>query len=220
YLRQGLNPNPGVCTAPNTPVACFPSSPTYPNNGLLTDSVNAFDPNLKIGYVESWSMGIQREFRKDNVFEVRYIGNRGHKLWRQVDLNEINIIENGIYSEFLLAQKNLVANLAAGRGAQFRYQGPGTGTFPLPITFAYFQNVSGAGAGNCNTIAACNPLYSSANFGSSTFTTPLNPLAAQPLLYGFQLASSAFDSRRTPAGQACFGLSGCTGTGLFPYNHI
>lgn len=209
YLRQG----------PFAPAA-FPTTPVYPNTGLLTDSVNAFDPNLKIGYVESWSLGIQREFKKDNVFEVRYVGNRGHQLWRQENLNEINIIENGVYSEFLLAQQNLLANLAAGRGAQFRYQGPGTGTSPLPITFGYFQGVTPANAANCNTIATCNTLYSSANFASSTFTTPLNPLAAQPLLYGFNLASSSFDSRRTPLGQACFGIAGCTGLGLFPYNHF
>ncbi len=209
YLRQGPFAAPA-----------FPATPTYPNNGLLTDGVNAFDPNLKIGYIESWSLGIQREFKKDNVFEVRYVANRGHKLWRQVNLNEINIIENGVYSEFQLAQQNLLANLAAGRGAQFRYQGPGTGTSPLPITFGYFQGVTPANAGNCTSIATCNTLYNSANFASTTFTTPLNPLAAQPLLYGFNLASSTFDNRRTPAGQACFGIAGCTGLGLFPYNHF
>jgi hypothetical protein len=209
YLRQG----------PFAPAA-FPATPTYPNTGLLTDGVNAFDPNLKIGYIESWSLGIQREFKKDNVFEVRYVANRGHKLWRQVNLNEINIIENGVYSEFQLAQQNLLANLAAGRGAQFRYQGPGTGTSPLPIAFGYFQGVTPANAGGCTSVATCNTLYNSANFASSTFTTPLNPLAAQPLLYGFNLASSTFDSRRTPVGQACFGITGCTGLGLFPYNHF
>jgi hypothetical protein len=109
YLRQG----------PFAPPA-FPATPVYPNTGLLTDAVNAFDPNLKIGYIESWSMGIQREFKKDNVFEVRYVANRGHALWRQVNLNEINIIENGVYSEFQHAQQNQLAKLAAGRAAQFR----------------------------------------------------------------------------------------------------
>jgi hypothetical protein len=220
YLRSGPFAPPPTCTSVGVPVGCIPTSPTYPNFGLLTDGVNGFDPNLKIGYVESWSFGIQREIKKDNVIELRYTGNRGHKLWRQVDLNEINIVENGIYNEWKLAQQNLLANIAAGRGVQFRYQGPGTGTVPLPITFGYFQGAALANAGNCATIATCNTLYSSANFASSTFTTPLNPLAAQPVLYGFQLASSAFDSRRTPVGEACFGLTGCTGLGLFPYNHI
>ena len=141
YLRQGPFSQPA-----------FPSSPVYPNNGLVTDAVNAFDPNLKIGYIESWSFGLQREFKKDNVIEVRYTGNRGHRLWRQVDLNELNIIENGVFNEWRLAQQNLQANIAANRcrtgnptanpGCQlnFAYFGPGTGTVPLPITLAYFTN--------------------------------------------------------------------------------
>jgi hypothetical protein len=222
YLRSGgigLTPPP-TCTAPGTPVGCVPDGPTYPNNGLITDSVNAFDPNLKIGYVESWSMGVQREIGKDNVLEVRYVGNRGHKLWRQIDLNEINVVENGVYNEWKLAQQNLLANIAAGRGVQFRYQGPGTGTVPLPITFAYFQGVSGAGAGGCGTIADCNALYASTNFAATLYTNTLNPLNPSPISYGSNLSSTTFDSRRTPVGQACFGLTGCTGLGLFPYNHL
>jgi len=143
-------------------------------------------------------------------------------LWRQLDLNEVNIVENGVFNELVLAQKNLVANMANGRGAQFRYQGPGTGTAPLPILFGYFQAVSPtlANASNCTTVATCNTLYSSGNWASATFTSPLNPLGAQPLLFANGLASTGFENRRTPLGQACFGLTGCTGLGLFPYNHL
>ena len=112
------------------PPATLPVTPTYPNTGAITDGVNAFLPDLKTGYVESWSMGIQREINKDNVFEVRYIGNRGHALWRQVDLNEVNVFENGALNEFKLAQANTVANLAAGRGFTMRYFGPGCGCNP------------------------------------------------------------------------------------------
>jgi hypothetical protein len=215
YLRTG---------APFTPAA-FPSTPTYPNNGLITDSVNAFDPNLKIGYVESWSFGIQREIKKDSVIEVRYTGNRGHKLWRQLELNEVNIIENGVANEFLLAQQNLAANIAANRcqtgvtstGCQvnFAYFGPGTGTSPLPISLAYFSGLAGSTAGgNPNTAAN----YASSNFRNATFFQPLNPLGAQPLLWANGFTSTAFENRRTPLGQACFGLTGCVGLGLFPYN--
>ena len=218
YLRQGPFAQPATCTSPGLPVGCVPTSPTYPNNGLITDSVNAFDPNLKIGYVESWSLGIQREIKRDNVIEIRYVGNRGHKLWRQEDLNELNIIENGVGAEWALAQQNLLANIAAGRGLQFRYQGPGTGTVPLPIAFGYFQNSALANASNCTSIATCNTLYNSTNFASTTFTNTMNPLNANPILYGFKLAGTAFESRRTPLGQACYGVASCTGTGLFPYN--
>ncbi len=203
-------------------VAPFPSTPTYPNSGLITDSINGFQPNLKIGYVESWSVGVQREIKRDNVFEIRYVGNRGHELWRQVDLNELNIIENGVYSEWKLAQQNLLANITCGNtagcvggGVNFRYRGPGTGTSPLPITLAYFTGLSAGQAGGDPTVAAN---YGNANFASTTYTNTMNPLNPSPLTFGSNLASTSFDSRRTPLGQACYGVASCTGLGLFPYN--
>jgi hypothetical protein len=204
YLRSG-----GLTPAP------FPSSPTYPNNGLITDSINAFDPNLKIGYVESWSIGVQREIKKDNVIELRYVGNRGHKLWRQVDLNEINIIENGVFSEWKLAQQNLLANIANGRGANFRYFGAGTGTSPLPIALAYFSGLGPGAAGGDPNVAGN---YGNANFALAAFVNTMNPLNPTPIVYGFNLASTSFENRRTPAGQPCFGVAGCVGLGLFPLN--
>jgi hypothetical protein len=243
YLRQNLTPAPATCTAVGVPIGCIPGTPTYPNTGLITDSVNAFDPNLKIGYIESFSLGIQREFKKDNVFEVRYVGNRGHKLWRQVDLNELNIIENGVYREWQLAQQNLMSNLAAGRGLNFRYFGPGTGTAPLPISLAYFTGI-GPSALDPNLASsyvapACTAPgvpagcagAGTALFANTSYTNTMNPLRLAPLTYGQLLGSTTFDNRRTPLGQACFGLTNCsrattdpanfaTGLGLFPYNQF
>jgi hypothetical protein len=214
YLRNGPFAPPPTCVA-GLPVGCVPDSPVYPNSGLITDSLNAFDPNIKIGYVESWSMGVQREIGKDNVLEIRYVGNRGHKLWRQVNLNELNIIENGVYNEWKLAQGNLLANIAAGRGTTFKYAGPGTGTVPLPITLAYFSGLANSTpAGDPNNTAN----YTAANFSSSTYYNTMNPLNANPLIFGQNLAGTAFENRRTPLGQACFGIASCTGLGLFPYN--
>ena len=54
----------------------FPSEPTYPLTGAITNSANIFDPNLKVPYVQSWSFGLQREIAKDTAIEVRYVGNR------------------------------------------------------------------------------------------------------------------------------------------------
>jgi hypothetical protein len=157
----------GLPAAPTT----LPVSPTYPNTGAITDAVNAFQPDLKTGYVESWSMGIQREIDKDNVFEVRYIGNRGHRLWRQVDLNETNVFENGWLNEFRLAQQNTVANLAAGRGFNMRYFGPGTGTSPLPILVGHI-------VGAADPSLPAN--YANALFANTTLLSPLNPLNPNP----------------------------------------
>jgi Carboxypeptidase regulatory-like domain len=219
YLRQGpFAPPP------------FPDSLVFPNTGLLTDSVNAWLPDLKTGYVESWTVGIQRELDSNNVIEVRYVGNRGHRLWRQYDLNGLlNVRNNGVLQEFSLAQANVIANNLAGRFGctvtvapggtcptasrvpTFAYFGAGTNTSPLPITFGYLQNSALSNATNA-------ALYTSSNWFATAFTGTLNPLNPSVLGFAGQLASTTFDSRRTPVGQACFGLTNCTGTGLFPYN--
>ena len=161
--------------------ANLPSSPTYPNTGTITDSANAFLPDLKTGYVESWSMGIQREIDKDNVFEVRYVGNRGHKLWRQTDLNELNVFENGFLNEFKLAQANTLNNLSAGRGFTMRYFGPGTNTVPLPTLFKFFQSTTVVPIGGGPAVASDvnNTLHYASSLWSNTtllgFLNPLNP---------------------------------------------
>lgn len=176
-LRSG-----GPLSGPFAPPP-FPDSITFPLvPNPLTDSANAFLPNLDVGYVESWTFGIQREITKDMVFEARYVGNRGHKLWRQYDLNETNVIENGFFDEFKLAQANLLANIKAGRGLNFRYFGPGTGTSPLPILFAHFTGLP-------TSQASDQTKYSSAFFARSSLVGTLNPLAPSPLGFGGQLAS-------------------------------
>ncbi len=95
-------------TLPSRP---FPSSPTYPILPATTTSLNDFDPKLKLGYVQSWNIGFQREIDKNTVIEFRYTGNHGTDLWRQYNLNEVNIVENGFLSDFKTAANNLaIAN--------------------------------------------------------------------------------------------------------------
>ena len=171
---------------PNVPV--FPITPTSNPPYSPSDSANAFLPNLKIGYVQSWSMGLQRELNKDTVLEVRYVANRGTDLWHQYNLNETNITENGFINEFRLAQANLIKN----GGANFRYLGPGTGTFPLPIIAAYFGGFTANQATNCGPTAlpglpACSTVYGSSNFASTTFTNNLNPNNANARAFAVSL---------------------------------
>jgi len=103
--NQGLNADASL--APNTFPADFgapgsvwfrdanlpsrsglPSTPVYPIPASFSSSVNEFDPKLKMGYVQSWNIGWQRELGRDTVVEVRYTGNHGVHLWRQYNLNE------------------------------------------------------------------------------------------------------------------------------------
>jgi hypothetical protein len=173
-LNAGIDFAPGFLFRNRAalPTRPFPSKPTYPIEGNIFDGAapSAFDPNLKTGYVQSWTLSIQRELTKDTVFEARYVGNRGIKLTRRYNINEVNTVENGFAREFLLAQQNLLANRAAGRGTNFRYFGPGTGTNPLPILLGFFTG-QGAAVRNPNNPAS----YGSSSFANATFASQLLP---------------------------------------------
>ncbi len=184
----------------NTTPAPFLATPAYPFTHLTQNGANSFGGNLKTGEVRSFSFGYQRELDKNTVIEVRYVGNRGVGLERQVDINQRNTIENGVAAEFILAQRNLEANVLANRCQtgvtvanckyNFAYFGPNTGTSPLPISLAYLAGTAGgntatltAGAfgsnGSVTSTGASNPaLYTSSVFRT---TTGLNRVSASVL---------------------------------------
>ncbi|HZS08453.1 MAG TPA: carboxypeptidase-like regulatory domain-containing protein [Blastocatellia bacterium] len=151
----------------------FNDTPVYPLTGAITNSANTFDPNLKVPYTQSWTFGIQRELGKDTAIEVRYVGNRFLRQWTTYNLNanENNIVENGLLNEFKLAQKNLQANIAAGKGNTFAYTGA-PGTSPLPITLAYFAGFPASQA-NDSTKYTTAAASGNSNFTSSTFVNTL-----------------------------------------------
>jgi hypothetical protein len=178
---------PGRLSAP-----AFPSSPSYPLASSVSSSVNAIDPNLKMPYVQSWSAGIQREISKSTVIELRYVGNHLSRQWTTENLNEVNIVENGFLSEFELAQQNLQANMAAGRGSTFKYAGPNTGTAPLPITLAYFSGLPASQAGDASK-------YTSTLFSSTTYTNTLASQNANPTTFVGNLSTNSAAQRANAA---------------------
>lgn len=171
-LRDGnLGPPPlcvGVITA-----ACMADAPVYPIPSTVTSSVNLFDPNLQVPYSDTWTTGMQRAIGRRSAIEVRYVGSRNRDQWTTYNYNETNILESGFLDEFKLAQANLYANIAAGRGQTFAYFGSGTGTSPLPIYLAHFSGVSRANSGD-------PARYTSGNFSSSNFVNPLSRFNPNP----------------------------------------
>lgn len=116
------------------PSAPLPGNTTFPITAGFGTDFNEWTPNLRMGYVQSWSFGVQRELTKDMAIEVRYVGNHGTKLWRQYQLNEVNIFENGFLNEFKIAQENLrLARLANPASNNFGSQANVAGTRPIPI---------------------------------------------------------------------------------------
>jgi hypothetical protein len=161
-LRQGsrLGPPP------------FQSTRQYPMTGEVTGSVNAFDSNLQVPYSQTWTAGWQRRLTRDLVGEIRYVGTRYLQDWIVYDYNELNIVENGFLDEFRLAQGNLQANIAAGRGSTFAYTGI-PGTQPLPIFLAYFTGLGKSQAGNTAS-------YTGTLWTNNTFVNPLARFDPQP----------------------------------------
>ncbi len=94
----------------NLPVVPAPAGPQYPIAPTVSNTLYTYDPNLKIPYVQSWNVGIQRQLSRNTAIEVRYTGNHGLKEWRTINLNEVNTFENGFQTQFYQAQENLFLN--------------------------------------------------------------------------------------------------------------
>ena len=125
----------GLSLSSNIPaLAASPASVTFPlSQSAFTFSrgFSTIDPDIQTPFILNWSIGLQREIWRDAAFEVRYVGNRGYRLWRAYDLNEVNIFENGFVQEFKNAQRNLAINQANGR-AGFANNGlPGQSALPI-----------------------------------------------------------------------------------------
>ena len=161
---------------------CNPGAPSYPIpiRPNRADDVSIFHPDIEISHARSYSIGLQRALSRDMAIDVRYVGTRGVKQWTEENYNEVNLIENGFYDEFLQAMGNLQANQAAGRGNTFAYFGAGSGTSPLPTYLAYFN-----GRNDVNNSAA----YTGGNWTNTTFVGRLartnpNPASAADDLDG------------------------------------
>ena len=92
--------SPGVPVVPRTYVQ---------NNGAafgFFGTVFAINPNIQTPKVQEYNFGIQREFGA-NALEIRYVGGSGSNLWRSIDYNQIDIVNNGFLADFNRASANL-----------------------------------------------------------------------------------------------------------------
>jgi hypothetical protein len=174
-LQLGALNIPTLAQNPPSFTSSFPVDPTANN------AVFATDPHLRMPYVQSWSIGVQRSLTRDMALEVRYVGNHGVGLWGQTNLNEVNIFENGFLSEFQNAlnnlnvcQANAAACIAAQAGAGVSGSAQTSATFAnwglpgqaaLPIFTAAFTGSKLAGARSAT--------QGDPNFSSGSFVTPI-----------------------------------------------
>ncbi len=76
-------------------------------------AVFAIDPNLRAPYVQQWHFGLQRDIGWDTVVEARYVGNKGTKLVRAFDYNQVVVRENGFLDDVIRARNNGLLSLDA-----------------------------------------------------------------------------------------------------------
>jgi hypothetical protein len=91
-----LSDNPALPKPPAAPLVTLPLT--------RNQNVAVFNPNLKTGYVQQYGLSIQREVIRNTVLEVGYVGERGVKLYMQLDYNQPKI-----YGTFLNDFKALQA---------------------------------------------------------------------------------------------------------------
>jgi hypothetical protein len=177
-------PLPLLFRSGNLGPGSYPAAPAYPLAPIVTNSVNVFDPNTSMPYTHSFSVGIQRLIGKATALELRYVGTRGRNGWvvGGRNYNEVNLRENGFLNEFKVAQANLKANIAAGRGNTFAYTGA-PGTSPLPTLLAYFSGIPGSRAGDAS-------LYTSTNFANSTYVGYLAAFNPAPMTFANALGGT------------------------------
>jgi len=76
----------------------LPSTPTPLTN--RTTQITDYADHRSTQYTESFNLSLQRQLSPDTTLEISYIGSKGTKLWGAVELNEVNIFENGILDAF------------------------------------------------------------------------------------------------------------------------
>jgi len=134
FLRNGFAQAP-------LPTLSIPAPQSIQTNSTV--DIRAFDEDLKTPYLHDFNFGVQYEIFKKTSLEIRYVGNRGRKLYRGYDVNEVNIFARDtntgqtFLDAFLIAQNNLKASRAAGAGDNFGYNPAVAGSQQNPL----FQNV-------------------------------------------------------------------------------
>jgi hypothetical protein len=102
-LRGTVSQNHFVPTPPQfmVPRTMADNIALSPFEGMYT-----IDPNMRTPYVQQWSLSVEREIFRDTALEVRYVGNRGTKLTRAIDLGQMIVRQNGFVDDVLRAQQN------------------------------------------------------------------------------------------------------------------
>ena len=145
--QTGASQLSGVTVSNPQAIALPPMSNTFSGNWANLYNFNtgisygyAVDPNLKTPYVQQWNLSIQREIGWNSSVTVSYIGNKGTKLYRAIDLNQVQIGNNGFLQAFNTVRKNGFASVAAGKGFDPCYTPGGSDCSDNNSSIQYFND--------------------------------------------------------------------------------
>ena len=165
---------PQSCANTPTAPACYVYSPQQydkvihrSESTFVGGAAAAINSDIRQPYTQSWSVGVQRQLGNFAAVEVRYNGNITRNQWLAMDINEVNIFENGFLNEFTNAQSNLKINQAAGVSSFANRGLPGQVNLPimtatgLSFTNSTFINqlINGQAGSFSNTLATNRDYY-------------------------------------------------------------
>ena len=119
---------------PDLPVPEFKVPPATAAENFAADpyaAIFGIDPNLRAPYVQEWQFSIQHEILPGTIFEARYLGNKGTKLLRGFDYNQVDIFSNGYFDDFQRARSNGFLALAASGEFNPQFDAQVAGSQPL-----------------------------------------------------------------------------------------
>ena len=95
----------------------------------------SIDPRLNAPYVEQWNLSIQRDIGWNTSVTVSYYGNHGVGLFRAIDVNQLELQQNGFLADFKRARSNGFLALAANPSQGFvpDYNPSIAGSQPLTV---------------------------------------------------------------------------------------
>ncbi|HMD50777.1 MAG TPA: hypothetical protein VKG79_16815, partial [Bryobacteraceae bacterium] len=133
----------------STPLAPIPSV----GPGSHTQSLLAFDQNLRVPYVQNYNFSIQRAVSTNTSITVSFVGSKGTKLLRSIDTNEVDIYNNAFLQAF--------QTVAAGGDS--------------PLIDKFFANLPVASAAAAVAAAGNGSNYVRTNSSFFTFLANNNP---------------------------------------------
>ncbi|HWZ32507.1 MAG TPA: TonB-dependent receptor [Bryobacteraceae bacterium] len=183
--------NLGAATLP-VPPAGVPLAVVPQVGGLARQqTLYAFDEGLRTPYAQNYNFTISRALHGGVVMNLAFVGSKGSKLARSININEFNIFENGILAGFKTVQAGgdsplldqLLAPLGASGVASGKTIGSTVQSFFAnnnPGGLAGLLDTTLAGAllaasGKPTNFIAANPQYLAAflvgNYGNSTYNS-------------------------------------------------